>query len=626
MGLPVMPHPSPGREVSRVFHFLGTLVLVVVCLYWARQVFIPLALAVLLTFILTPLVVRLQRRGVGRTPAVLLVVLLTGAVLVGLGWVITAQLKGLLTEIPNRRDDIKAKITALQGQGPGALTEFTGMVQEIMNKLEPVQDRTPQGEPIVPVRVIEKPGYLNWFSSVAGSALDVLVSGFFMAILVVFMLFYREDLRNRFLRAVGHGRLTVTTRALDEAASRISRFLSTQLAINFFFGVIWAIALRLAPGGEHGLGLSYAFLWGFLACALRFVPYVGTWVALAFPLLLSVTTSDPAHPWLQPLFILGVYVVLELVTANVVEPLLFGHHTGVSPVALLVAAVFWAWLWGPLGLVLSTPLTVCLVVLGRYVPPLEVFDVLLGAEPPLETELSYYQRLVAGDEDEAIDLVETYLQEHSVEAVYDEVLVPALVLAQRDRERGDLDAHAQEFVREATGRVVEELLAPQVRISLVATGRASVNEEGELTTPAACRPLALGCPARDEGDRLGLTMLGQVLEAASCQFEVVSPDALTSEILARVGEEHPAFVCIGSLPPGGLAQTIYLVKRLRAQFPDLRILVGRWGQAENVEQMKARLREAGATEVATTLLETRSAVLPVARFAALHEEAPAAAG
>jgi hypothetical protein len=416
------------------------------------------------------------------------------------------------------------------------------------------------------------------------------------------------------------------TRAIDEAARRISNYLTTQLFINVGFGAVWSLVLFVVPNGAGGYGVPYAMLWGSLLVALRFIPYVGAWVALAFPLLFSLAVSPVEHPWLQPLLVAGIFLALEFLVGNVVEPLLFGRHAGVSPVALLVAAVFWAWLWGPIGLLLSTPLTVCLAVLGKYVPGMEIFAIFLGPEEEAEAETSYYQRLLAGDEDEAAELVQARVKDQPPEKVYDEVLLPALVLAREDAEKGILDPGRRQFVLDVTRRVVDEVVGHEHRLKLLASGKEKLTPSGELTEPRGGRTLVLACPAHGDADELALRMLALLLRDENYQVEVLSAAALTSEVIDRVREAAPAVVCVGALPPGGLARAGYLCKRLRSQFPDLKIVVGRWEQKEDFEKTTARLLEAGANRVAASLLEARREIVPLAGLDADTSEAVPANG
>jgi hypothetical protein len=293
------------------------------------------------------------------------------------------------------------------------------------------------------------------------------------------------------------------------------------------------------------------------------------------------------------------FLVLELITANVVEPWLFGRSLGVSEVALLVSAAFWTFLWGPIGLVLSNPLMVCLVVLGKYVPQLEFLSVLVGDEPALEPEVSYYQRLLARDQDEATQLVLELVKSADPDRIYDEVLVPALNYAKRDRARDTLTDADEQFVLQVTREIVEDV---GERHQTVEDAAARLADHEPSDAP---KIRILGCPARDEADRLGLRMLQQVLDGSKWEMEISAVDTLTAEVVEMVAVKEPALICIGAMPPGGLAHTRYLCKRLKSRYPNARILVGRWGLKDNIAQHHERLREVGADAIATTLLETR---------------------
>jgi predicted PurR-regulated permease PerM len=615
------------------FLILGGLVLVTACLYWARQVLIPVALAVLLAFILTPAVSALQRRGLGRLPSVILVVLLALLLLSGVGYVISRQINNLVGNLDKYSENIVNKIQSLRGAGEGG---FIGRVQQTITNISdeltqnaqekqkqkegkrgpahtdeegfakkdgqvPGEEKPKPGEvPEKPVYVQTTPSGWSRVGEAVGPAAEGLGNAFLILVLVVFMLIQRENLRNRLVRLFGHGRLIVTTQAFDEGAQRISRFLLMQLLINAFFGVTLIIGLVLMGlvSGHRELW-QYALLWGFLSCILRFVPYLGTWVAAALVVGFSIATLPG---WGLPLGVFGFFLVVELLTANVIEPLLFGHSTGISPLALLLAAAFWTWLWGPIGLVLSTPLTVILVLLGKYVPEFHFFEVLLGDEPVLSRHVTYYQRLVARDLDEASDLVESYMRDHSPEQVYEEVLLPALLLAKKDRERGELEAENYEFVLQGIRDIQEDLPASWTENVKPAAGASKV--------------VALGCPGRDEADELALKMLAELVRLSGYTLEIISSTKLSAEVLEKLQQANPTVVCIGSLPPGGLSQARYLCKRIRQQAPDVKIVVGRWGEKEQTERMEARLCGAGADRVATTLHETRAQIVPLLQVAA----------
>jgi predicted PurR-regulated permease PerM len=610
---------TPSTTKPRdTFFILGGLVLVTACLYWARQVMIPVALAILLAFILTPAVSALQRYRLGRLPSVLIVVLLALMLLGGTGYFISRQINALIANLPSYQGELNKKVEALRGMGKGGVLErieetwlnmkqVFGADSEPPKLVETQQGETEEITPPKPGESPDKPLYVQIASSgwsrvaeAAGPTAEGLADTLLVLVMVIFMLIQRENLRNRFVRLLGHGRLIATTQAFDEGAQRVSRYLYMLLLINTFVGVVLTAGLFVIGwvSGEHVLW-HYALLWGFMALILRFIPYLGTWLVAA---LLTAFCIATLPGWWLPLIVLVFFIALELLTANVVEPLLFGHSTGVSPLALLLAAAFWIWLWGPVGLILSTPLTVLLVVLGKYVPELHFFEVMLGDEPALSADVTFYQRLVARDLDEATDLAEDYGRNHPPEAVYEEVLLPALLLARRDRDSGELEADNYEYVLQGIRDTEEDL----------STARAEHLPE----VPEARKALAVGWPGRDESDELALTMLDQMLRLKGYTLEVISSKKLTAELLDHLKQETPAVVCIGSLPPGGLSQARYLCKRIRQQVPGVKIVIGRWGDSEKAERMEKRLREAGADQLATTLHASRDQIIPLLQVAA----------
>jgi hypothetical protein len=411
-------------------------------------------------------------------------------------------------------------------------------------------------------------------------------------VLVVFMLIQREDLRNRLIRLIGYGRLTVTTRALEEAGDRISRYLLMQTIINSSFGLAVGFAFYL-------IGLPYAILWGFLAAVLRFIPYVGPFAAAIMPSALSLAVFEG---WLWPILVVGLFLVLELVNNMVLEPRLYGESAGVSGVGLLVAIAFWTWLWGPVGLVLATPLTVCVVVLGKYVAGMDFIGVLMSDQPAMESNISYYQRLLAMDQAEAAEIVEEHLKTYPQEQLFDEVLIPALSYARRDRELGRLTEDGEQFVFQATREIIEDLnsLKPESSSETSDSSKtATIVENSPVIVP---KVRILGCAAHDEADELALLMFRQLLDSSKYEVELMSDTMPTSEVVALIGEKSPAMICIAAVPPGGLAQARYLCKRLRARFPNLKIAVGRWGIGS---EDSSSILLAGADKVGTTMIETR---------------------
>jgi hypothetical protein len=472
----------------------------------------------------------------------------------------------------------------------------------------------------------EEPSSAEKIYQAAVPVLEPLVHAGFVLVLVVFMLFHREDLRNRFIGLLGDGRLTGTTRVIVDSAHRLSRYLLTQSLINFAFGTIFALGL-------YFMNVEYAPLWGFLTALMRFIPYIGTWISVLLPLTLSFAT---ARTWAQPVELLVYFGLLDVVTANIIEPLLMGHRTGVSPIALLVAAAFWTWFWGPMGLVLSTPMTVCLVVIGQHVPRLRFFALLLGDQPPLEPKVRYYQRLLARDEVEAKEVAVEYAKAKGLEKVYDNVLLPALAMARQDRHDAGLEAEDEEFIIKATREILSSLEASRTAAEIaesaaileateaLVAGPDDLPQSPGATSPGDPRVLILGCPAHQQAEELALQMLANLLKPDGCAVEVVSTRALPAEIEAEVARTAPALVFIAVLPPGGFVQARYLCKRLRRRFADLSIVVGYWGEARDFDKLLRQVRSAGGNYVATSLLQARSQIGTLLHPAAMDEAQPEA--
>jgi predicted PurR-regulated permease PerM len=570
-------------------------ILVIACLHWGQTVLMPVAMALLLTFLLQPVVVLFQRTGLSRLLSVLLVVVVTGIVFAGMGWVVGTQLTGLTYDLghsPQYRAHIKQKLADLRGVGKDStLDGLQTVINDLMGEFaQGTASAAPTDQPRVVVREGASP--LATVLAILTPLLEPLGTAAFVGVLVIFMLLQYEDLRNRFIGLVGAGQLTVTTRALDDAGQRVSRYLLMQGIINGSYGLATALGLFL-------IGIPYAVLWGFLAAVLRYIPYVGPWIAALFPIMMSLV----AFPgWLQLGLVVGMFVLLELWSNMLMEPWLYGQSLGVSEVGLLVVTGFWTWLWGPIGLVLSTPLTVCIVVLGRHVPHLHFFDMLLGKVPALDPPVVYYQRLLARDQEEATEFVEDYIKDHPLETVYDEVLIPALLLAWQDRKQGQLAGEDEVFMLQATQDIVAEL-------GTTTTEPAESDQAaGEATgVPEPSPVVILGCPAHHEAEEVIVQMLRQLMQPAGCRVEVVSTRTHAADIAARIRQEHPAVIFIAALP-GGLPQTRYLCRHLHQAFPALHIVVGYWGDKEEYDKILIRLRRAGASSLTTSLVQSRSRI------------------
>ena len=587
-----MPLGSDSASSPAMNKGLVIIAFVVAALYWLQGVLVPLALAVLLTFLLSPVVGAFQHRGLGRVPAVLVTVLLALSILGGIGWTLTRQLVTLADELPRYSLNIHHRIADLRGASKGgSMEKVQKAVEDVVGEIEKTDMPSAARQKPVAV-VLEPPSILVHLPSV----FQALGSAGVLTVLVIFMLLERRELRDRVILLIGYRRMTATTRALDEAGARISRYLLMQSIINGSFGVAVGLGLFL-------IGIPYAVTWGALAAALRFIPYLGALVAMLLPLALSLAVFPG---WLQPALVVGLFLVLEPITGSVLEPWLYGQSAGVSQVALLIALTFWTWLWGPVGLLMATPLTVCLVVLGKHLPALGFIVVLMGDRPVIEVKARYYQRLLARDRDEAIDIVEAYVDTNGRELVYDTVLLPALYYAKQDHDRGLLSEDDTQFVQQATREVLDVLAQDAPAPSEGDTG-------ADLSSSAASdtRVRILGCPARDGADALALEMVRHVLDPAKYRLEVYGTGMLTAEVVDWVGLHRPALVCIGAVAPGGLSQARHLCKRLRSQCPDLKIVVGRWGLHDERDTDCQQLLAAGADYVETSVLDTRRALAEV---------------
>jgi predicted PurR-regulated permease PerM len=579
-------HMLPGTRKLPLLYVLASMFLITLALYWAKAVLIPVAFAILLAFILRPVVQAVQRLRVGRVPAVILVVGLVFVLLAGMGWTIVQQVSGLTDNMPRYGENLKRKIVDLRGVGKGLFLE---KAQTVVQQMTEEFDKGNQAGETKPIPVVVQAPSLLWSLP---TLLEPLSTAGLVITLVIFMLLERGDLRNRVIRLVGYGRLTLATKALDEAGRRISRYLLMQSLINGSYGVAIGLGLFL-------IGLPYALLWGTLAAALRFIPYLGPVAAALFPIALSLAEFPS---WQQPLLVIGLIVVLELAANMLLEPVLYGRTAGVSTVPLMVAIAFWTWLWGPIGLLLATPLTVSLGVLGRYVPQMEFLGILLSDEPVLEPHTGYYQRLVAQDQDEAADLVEEFLKTHTLAEAYEAVLIPALSAAKKDLAQDNLSAAEEEFIVLTTRELVEELSLRPLPSPSPDTSAEPVQPPDHVA-PVLKVPVIFS-PVHDQADELALLMLQQLLDPARYEVELLSASMLTAEVVSRVEESQVQLICLGGIAPGGVAHTRYLCKRLRTHCPTLKIVVGHWGSPGNSQDSQELLHQVGANAVGTTLQDT----------------------
>lgn len=601
-------HPSnPSTSVySSKSFFIVAVGVAIAMLYFGRHIFIPLALAFVISFLLTPLVAWLQRIRLGRIPAVLIVLLLCFAVTAGVGWGVAGQLLDITAHIGDYRTNIEQKIQALHSKRNEPFSRATATVQQLNKELAAPGPgaNNPAKHPAhpIPVQVTAPPGnFIDELRTVLGPLSGAMEVAGLTIVFMGFMLVNREDLRNRLIRLGGQGQLNVMTQALEDASDRLSRYLLLQLVVNACYGAVFGTALYL-------IGVPHALLWGAIATLLRFVPYVGVWIAVAFPMTMALAVFPG---WHQVLLTFAVFAVLEVTVANVLEPWIYGSHTGISSLAILVAAVFWATLWGPVGLILSTPLTLCLILAGRYVPQMNFLEILLGDAPALRSEELFYQRLLAMDEDEARNVAEKYLGEKSLTSLYESVLIPALRLSEEDRHSDVLSDRSAEFIAQATRELIDDLGDR----TLDQGSKADAPAESIASADTEVRDISVACvPARDEADELVGMMLAQLLRQAGYRTVHYLAIGSVEDMLRQIGESSCRIVCISALPPFAVGQARSLCKRLRARYPDMGIVVGLWAFTGGVVKAQERVGASCTDAVSTTLSE---ALLQIGRLAHL---------
>ena len=595
-------------------------------LYFGKEVLIPLALAILLAFLLTPPVRRLETWKLPRLPAVLLVLILSVSAFGAIGWAVANQLLDVINQLPGYRANIQRKMESFRGPQAGTLAKATNSVQELSKELAsgtPKQQpselprhpsRTQQSAPApdtvrpVPVELVEPPPTaMKSLRNLLGPLLAPIGAAVIVIVFTLVMLIRREDLRNRLFRLMGQGQINLATQAFDEATQRVTRYLRMQFLVNTGFGALIALGL-------HVIGLPGALLWGVLAGLLRFVPYIGPAIGGGLPFVISLAVFAD---WIQPLSTLGLFLFAELLVAYVIEPWLYGKHTGISPLAILVAAAFWAAVWGPVGLILSTPLTVCLVVLGRYVPQFEFLYVMLGDEPVLPPEVQFYQRLLAMDQQEARVVMEQFLIEKSPAELYDTVFVPALSMAEADRHKGALDEVRENFMMQCVGEFIAELAAAGNGHSETKGG----SDVHSLPAPVLdCRVVCL--PANDKADEITAAMLAQLLESVGIPAVCLPVTGLPATLLDEVSIQPNDIVCISALPPFAVLNARSLNKKLRSRFPCSKFLVGLWNASGGDPKIEDRIEKAFPGEVVTTLTAAVEQVERLITSAPLCEPEP----
>jgi predicted PurR-regulated permease PerM len=618
--------------------------LLIAALYFGREIFVPIALAILLSFVLAPLVGLLQRARIPRAFAVVSIVVLAFMIIFGLGTLIANQLSQLAGDLPVYQSTMREKIKSVRGAtaSSGTLERAADMLQELSRELDKPKDDKSARDSIarlggsnpagtitpVPVEVRQPdPGALENLRSLIAPLLSPLATTGIIIIFVIFILIQREDLRNRLIRLAGSHDLQRTTAALDDAATRLSRLFLAQLMINASFGVTIGLGLSF-------IGVPSAILWGILAAVLRFVPYIGSAISAAFPLALAAAV-DPS--WSMLVWTIALFLGVGPVVSQVIEPLAYGQSTGLSPVAIVVSATFWTALWGPIGLVLATPLTVCLVVLGRHVERLEFLDVIFGDRPALSPSEMFYQRMLAGDPMEAAGKAEEFLKEKSLSSYFDEVALKGLQLAQIDAKRGSLDQARMTGIRDTITEFVSDLSTQDDAIPDVASPTTDAEAAAAVeTVPDAAissnlpvvqkarLPLnwqgnfpVLCVAGRTPLDEAAAVLFSQLSNAHGLAARVEPADALSTTNIVRLDTSGVAIICLSYLDASSPAHMRYSVRRLRRKFPTAAIMLGCW--AENID--KDALEELRDTAKADTVAGSLSEAMMICRITAGVTEA-----
>ncbi len=587
------PFSGPRADLGRRAEATDTIIIgvaVVAGLYFGREVLVPMSIAVLLSFVLAPAADALSRLRIGRVASVLITVALAFAILGVLGAVIGRQAAQLSEDLPAYQVVISKKLDAARSSAFGArmVEKAADALHGLENNIgknavpappQPAQRQTAQAldHPLVQVEVHEPPpGPVQILQSILSALLPPLATAAIVIIFVVFILLQRRDLRDRFIGLIGSDDLHRTTKALDDGAQRLSRYFLALTGVNAAFGIIVGLGLSL-------IGVPNPVLWGIVGAVLRFVPYAGAFIAAALPLALAAAV-DPGWSMVAATALL--FVVVEGIMGQVVEPQLFGHTTGMSPLAIIVAAGFWTLIWGAPGLLLSTPITACLVVLGRHVESLNFIELLLGDKPPLSPVQSFYQRILASDPDEVVFQAEALLKDLTLLDYYEQVALPGLALAQIDVLRGVMDRGRQGEICESVQSVVADL-SDHVDAADEEVAQAAPQLESPAPTEGSTSGAALCLAGRTPIDQAACAILAQLVEREHVAARVLGPDSLSISGVSRLNPGGVGALCIFYLGRQSLAVVRYSVRRLRKRFPGVPIAVCLWGSVDLAPAVEA---------------------------------------
>lgn len=602
----VQPAATPPRDLLTM---LVIAVTVVTALYVGRDIILPIVLAVILAFVLTPIVNLLRRVRIGRAPAVVITVVSALALMTTLAFVVASQVSQLAADLPRYEVTMQQKVATFQ---EGVLGRISKMAGHLGRQFERASETKPSSEESaresgprpMPVEVhAPDPSPLQLAQRFILPALHPLATFAITFVVLVFMLLQREDLRDRVIRLFGSRDLHRTTIAMDDAAIRLSRYFLTQVILSASYGLLTTIFL-------WAIGVPSPILCGVLAAAMRFVPYVGSIIAALFPMALAIAV-DPG--WSMLVMTATFFIIGEPAMGYIVEPLVYGQSTGLSPFAVILSTIFWSWLWGPVGLILAMPLTLCLVVLGRHVETFQFLDVILGDTPPLEPPQNFYQRMLAEDPDEALEQAEQYLREHSLTRYYDDVAMRGLNLAARDAGRGVVTSEHLRSIRTSVEALVAELAStPDVDPTSSPSDNAEVGEENQTLLPDEWQAdgAVLCVAGRGPLDEAAASLLADVLRKHGFGVRVVPYAAVARGRVYDIDMSAAKLACVCYLDlTGAPAHLRYMLRRLRAALPPMPIVAGFWAVDDPVMNSDSLHGTVGADHYASTLQEALQASL-----------------
>ena len=582
-------------NAARIFRALVVAFAIVFIMYVAAEVLKPLALAILLSFILAPLVQWVVRRGLPRSSSVALVLILVFTVVGGVTYVVGGQFASLADQLPTYQANIQKKLVALRPQNDSALDKARQAISSIERSLRPAD-----ADYATPVRIVSENAKVAQLQSLFGPFHVTLAFGGVVLLLLVFVLIESNDISDRIVQMVGWGKIGVTTKTMTQIGHVLSRYLATLALFNLAFGVVIGLGL-------WAIGLPSPALWGLLAAVLRFVPYLGTIVSFSLPEIISI-----AHfpGWTQPILVIALFGGAELI-ANSIEPLVYGKSTGISPIGLLVAALFWTWLWGGLGLLLANALTVCLAVVGQSTPGLGFLGTLLRHEVEVADDLRWYQRVLHRDQDGAIALLDQALKTRPLERVCDEIIIPTLARAEQDRDDGFLEKRDVVFIWRVVRDWLDDL-ADRDDVALTAPSPAPAEHMEPIRVrpaPEIAKQELVGIATNGGGDTLILRMLNLLLKPSGVRLTILSATGSPLSVSDKVEQLGCGLIVMSHLPPLGLTPTRYLIKRLRARHPDIPMVVGFWDVKADPVQVAEQLRSSSAYHVALSVAAARTMIL-----------------